>query len=90
MTTEVRPEQTAQMQRIEAALSSLMGATSYRSSYVYSDDGISFRVDGAEGRILCESYRPTSAREIADMSDEQIARRLQEMFAKTGRLLDGF
>jgi hypothetical protein len=73
--------QREQAQRIETVLCGLMGATPYRSTYVYSDDGVSFRVDDAHGQILCEAYRPTSAEEIANMSDERIEDRLREMFA---------
>jgi len=78
-----------QAQRIEAALSGLMHPAKYISTYVYSDDGVSFRVDDANGQILCEAYRATSAGEIASMSDERIKARLKEMIANTHRLLDG-
>lgn len=90
MTGEPRTEQREQAQRIERGLSALMGARPFRSTYVYSDNGVSFRVDDAEGQILCEAYSPTSAAEIAAMTDEQIEARLKEMFANTQRLLDGF
>ena len=81
--------QREQRQRIEAVLSGLMGATAYRSTYGYSDDGVSFRVEDAHRQILCEAYRPTSAESIASMTDQQIESRLKVMFANTHRLLYG-
>lgn len=87
MTAETLTEREVQKQRIEAILSGLMGATPYRSTYGYSDDGVSFRVDDAHGQILCEAYRPTSATEIASMSDQQIESHLKDMFANTHRVL---
>lgn len=90
MLREPRTERREQAQRIERVLSALMGATPFRSAYVYSDNGVSFRVDDAHGQILCEAYSPTAAVEIAAMTDEQIEGRLKEMFANTQRLRDGF
>jgi hypothetical protein len=90
MTAEIPTEQEVQSQRIEAILSGLMGPTPYHSTYGYSDHGVSFRVDDADRQILCESYRPTLAKQIAGMSDERIEARLKELFANTRRLLYGF
>jgi len=87
MTDEISSEQRKQAHRIETILSGLMQPKQYRSTYLYTDDGISFRIDGANGEILCEAYSPTSAREIQQMTDQRIESRLKEMFANTHRLL---
>jgi hypothetical protein len=84
---ETVEELRGQAQRIERILLGLLNPKPYRSSYLYSDEGISFRIDDANGRILCEAYRPTTAGEVQSMSDEWIESRLKEMFANTHRLL---
>jgi hypothetical protein len=89
MTTETLNVQQEQALRIENILSGLMGTVPYRFAFVFADQGTSFRIDDADGQILCEAYGPTSATEIAALSDEQIENRLKEMFANTQRLLDG-
>lgn len=85
---ETVDERRVQAQRIETILSGLIAPMQYRSTYLYADDGISFRIDdAASGQILCEAYSPTSAGEIRGMSDEHIKSRLMEMCANTQRLL---
>lgn len=87
MTDQILTEQKEQAQRIETILSGLMNPTQYHSIYVYSDEGISFRIDDANGQIMCESNSPTSAREIQQLTHQEIENRLKMSFAKTLQLL---
>lgn len=87
MTDQILIEQKEQAQRIETILSGIMNPTPYRSIYVYADEGISFQIDDTQGRILCESNSPTSAREIQQLTDQEIQSALKERIAKTRQLL---
>ena len=89
MTIETQDERHAQAKRIERILIGMLGGPEkFRVAFVYSDEEISFRIDDANGHIMCESYRGTSANEIKAMTDDAIAKRLDEMFANTHRLLE--
>lgn len=83
-TTDVR---TVQARRIKRILTAILHPKQFFVTFVYPDEGISFRVDDTSGGILIESYPPTSVREIESMSDEQLESRLKEMLANTQRLL---
>lgn len=76
-------ERTVQTQRIERILTGIFHSKQFQVTFVYTDEGISFRVDDINGNILCESYPPTSVRVIESMSDEQIEHRLKELVANT-------
>ena len=80
-------ERTVEARRIERILTAILHPKQFQVTFVYTDEGISFRVDGSGGNILGESYPPTSVREIESMSDEQIGSRLKELLANAERLL---
>ena len=85
--SDTTDKRTVQAQRIERILTAILHPKQFVVAFVYPSEGISFRVDDANGGILIESYSPTSIGEIESMSDEQIESRLKEMIANTKRLL---
>ena len=85
--SNAKTEHRVQAKRIERIVARLLNPEPHRITFVYSEEGISFMIDGANGRILAESYRETSVSEIENMDDDKIANRLKELFASTRRLL---
>jgi hypothetical protein len=85
--SDTADERTVQSRRIERILTAIFHPKQFLVTFVYTDEGISFRVDDTSGNILGESYPPTSVREIESMSDGQIENRLKELLANTERFL---
>jgi len=70
-----------QTKRIERIVASMLAPKFHRITYVFSEDEISFRIDGSNGDVLAEAYRGTPIREIEKMTEEQIEHKLKELFA---------
>jgi hypothetical protein len=87
-TDDIDTERLAQTRRIEKIVAGLLAPDTYLITFVYSGEGIMFRIDDLRGQILAEAYRETLASEIKGMSDEEIESRLKSLFANTHQFLN--
>ena len=72
---------------MEKILKGLFQEEPFLVTFVYSEEGISYRIDDNRGNILGEAYRGSSAEEIKSMSDGELENLLRELLANTHRLL---
>ena len=78
---EIQEMRSVQTKRIERITAKILSTTPHIITFVFSEDEISFRIDGTDGSILAEAYRGTHTSDIESMSDEKIEGRLKELLA---------
>lgn len=73
--------------RIEKIVSGLLDSQWHQTTFVFSEEAISFCIDG-DGKILLESYAPTPISEIERLNDVEIENQLRNRFLETEQLLN--